>query len=129
MRAHIPLSPPHLGSHWRAELRARFSSQPFRDKLYVLAVSALVLGTIALAAGYAVHEWPRWRAGSVGGFDSQVLPLPDEPLAITPPAAGEAAQQPGVNRTSLIITSMLVDALIFIGLGLYLRHEMNSSKP
>jgi hypothetical protein len=125
MRAHIPLLPPHPSSHWRTALRDRFSSQTFRDKLYVLAVSALVLATIAVAAGYAIHQWPRWRAGAVGGFDSQVLPLPGEPPAAEPGAPGDAAQAPGVNRTSLIITSMFVDALIFVGLGLYLRHEMN----
>jgi hypothetical protein len=126
MRPHVTLSPPHPVPGPLVTLKAHIHSQPFKDRLYVLAVSALVLVTIAIAAGYAIHEWPRWRSGGVGGFDTGVLPLPDRsPFGGAEPAPEAAGTPSGVNRTSLIVTSMLVDAAIFVALGLYLRHEMN----
>lgn len=107
--------PPKRVAVWRDHIH----SQEFKDRLYVTVVAGLVLAAILLAAGYAVHEMPRWRAGELGGFDAAVLPLPTEPgEAAAPPA------DPGINRTTLLITSMLVEAIIFVGLGLFLRHEM-----
>lgn len=110
-------APPHPGP---GTLREVLHSQPFRDKLYVAAVVALVLATVALAAGYAIHQWPHWRQGQVGGIDATILPLPDDTGTPEPAAPGA-----GIDRGPLILTSMLVEAVIFVGLGLYLRREMN----
>lgn len=122
----IPLSVTHARTPPRTARTAHavaHRSQEFRDRLYVLVVAGLVLATVALVVGYAVHELPRWRSGQLGGFDTVVLPTPDQ-------SAGDAAvTEPGVagtgiDRTTLLIVSMLIEAAIFVGLGLYLRHEM-----
>lgn len=123
MRLHATISHPHAPPRREAALQELVHTQALKDRLYVIVVTALVLATFALFAGYAVYHWPQWRAGAIGGFDTQVLPLPgDSPaaaLATAPPPA------PAVNRANLILTSMLIDAVIFVALGLYLRHEMN----
>lgn len=122
MRLHAMLSHPHAPPPREPALKELVHTQAFKDRLYVAAVTALVVLTLALFAGYAIYQLPQWRAGGVGGFDTHVLPLPN------PDGAEEAAivsSATGMNRTGLIVTSMLVEAVIFVGLGFYLRHEMN----
>ena len=123
MSASLPL--PHSTSHavrWRTFLHiTKEDRQVLLDKLAVFAALLLVLSTLTMSALYVAHELPRWRAGQIGGFEAISAPVTQG----SAPSADDttAVQAPTLSRVPLVVISMVIEMAIFVGLGLYLRHE------
>lgn len=125
MRASLPLS--HPNSHaisGRPVLHiTKKERQVLLDKIAVLAAFLLVLAMLTMSVLYIANELPRWKSGQIGGFEAMIAPAaPDD---VVPSGNTAAIQTPAVSRTPLIIISMVIEMVIFVGLGLYLRHEAN----
>ncbi len=91
------------------------------DRLCAAAVIAVVLATCVMVCGYAARELGLYREASpaAAGLNTAAAP------AGAASGSGEAANAlSSTDRTSLIAFSMGIDILIFVGLGLYLRWDM-----
>jgi hypothetical protein len=112
-------------AHLRASFHNRERRQVLLDRLAAFAAILLVLATITMAALYVAHAIPQWRAGQIGGFEiiSAPVTLNDVPSAVPT----SAAQASTLSRVPLVLVSMLIEMAIFLGLGFYLRHEMDRS--
>lgn len=123
MRASLPL--PHPGSHtlkWHPVFHITSEDRHvLMDKLAACAAILLVLALLAMCTLYVANELPRWRAGQIGGFEAIVAPTTPD----SAPFSGDASavQAPALGRVPLIVVSMVIEMAIFVGLGLYLRHE------
>lgn len=124
MSASLPL--PHSTSHtirWRTFLHhiTKVDRQVLLDRLAVFAALLLVLATLTMSALYVAHELPRWKAGQIGGFEAISAPVMQD----SAPSSDDttAVHAPTVNRVPLVVISMAIEMAIFVGLGLYLRHE------
>lgn len=125
MRAPLPL--PHPNSHaikWHpVSHTTREDRQVLMDRLAALAVFLLVFAMLTMSVLYVAHELPRWKTGQIGGFEAIAAPTAPDGV----PSSGDtsAIQAPALSRGLLIIISMAIEMAIFVGLGLYLRHEAN----
>ncbi len=97
--------------------------QVLLDRLAAFAVLLLVLATLTMFALYVAHELPGWRAGQISGFESMSAPAMSDSLLSAAPTS--AAQTTTLSRVPLVLISIAIEMAIFVGLGLYLRHEMN----
>jgi hypothetical protein len=107
--------------HIQAMTRER--RQVILDKLAVAAVVVLILATLAVFAGYAAREAPRWRAGQIGGFTGAVPPSLQLDAAPETQATDNIAGT-GLGQVPLVLISTAVEMAIFVALGLYLRHDL-----
>jgi hypothetical protein len=112
----------HVGAIFHITRERR---QVLLDKLAAFAVLLLVLAMIALFALYVAHELPRWRAGQIGGFE--IISAPTLSGDVTSAVSTSDAQTPTLTRVPLVLVSMAIEMAIFVGLGLFLRREMDRS--
>lgn len=120
-----PLPMPHPDSHaikWRPVLHiTKEDRQILMDMIAALAALVLVLATLTMSVLYVAHELPRWRAGQIGGFEATIAPTTTDNATYSGDTS--TVQAPTLGRVSLILISMAIELAIFVGLGLYLRHE------
>lgn len=123
VRSSLPV--PHLNSHaikWRPVLHiTKQDRQVLMDIIAALAALVLVLATLTMSVLYVAHELPRWRTGQIGGFEATIAPTTADGASYSGDAS--TVQAPTLSRVPLILISMVIELTIFVGLGLYLRHE------
>ena len=123
MRESLPLH--HPTSHaieWRPVLHiTRERRQVLMDRLAALAAFILVFAMLTMSVLYVAHELPRWKTGQIGGFEAIVAPTAPGDVSSSGDTSGIQTQP--LSRGPLIIISMAIEMAIFVGLGLYLRHE------